>query len=458
MKKTLGMSVVMFLLGSFVVGSTVMFMNEAKDKDSETEQVASGVSRAKFNELKKEVARLNGEMSKVKDEILVLTARTRRPEPKKTTPLPVPEPTKADLNLVNMAKRLAVLENNVDKISKPLSAMTLAELMEKFNESLMAKDGKTCVAVMGAISKLDPPDFAALAQCYADMHDAKWLGLGRFDRRGYGNAKLYTWALTTSSIGISGEAADAFLQEALSGYRRSERDDKKRVVVISQFLANLPAPKPLTEEQKAQQGGGRGGRRGRGGRGGFGGFFGGGSTDVYRAALSSLTRSREPEAIKALNTVFGNSSNPADVRVTALNALARDKDSVKTVVEQGLKDSNDEVRKAAELLAQKSSSPVTGFLITTVTPDSVAAKAGLVPGQVITAINNQPVTDARSLQRQMGGRGGRRGRRGGGETPAPATPAADLTLTIYDNGATRTVTVKNEGRLGINGQGVKASN
>ena len=456
MKKQLGMSMVMFLLGALVVGLTVMFVNESKEGQGEAKQASSsGVSRAKFNELKKEVARLNGELGKVKDEILVLAARTRRPEPKKTTPLPVPEPTKADLNLVNMAKRIAVLESSVTKISKPLSAMTLAELMEKFNESLMAKDGKTCIAVMGAIGKLDPPDHAALVQCYGDMHEANWLGLGRFDRRGYGSAKLYTWALTTSSIGITGEAADKFLQEALSGYRRSERDDKKRVVVISQFLANLPIPKPLTEEQKSQQSrgfGGRGGRRGRGGFGGFGGF--GGSTDVYRAALSSLTRSREPEAIKALTTVFGNTSNPADVRITALNSLARDKDSGKQVVDQGLKDSNDEVRKAAELLAQKTSSPVTGFLITSVTPESVAAKAGITVGTVITAINDQPITDARSIQRIMGRRGRRRGNT---EQPAP-TPATDLTLTLFENGASRTVTVKNEGRLGINGQGVKASN
>lgn len=77
----------------------------------------------------------------------------------------------------------------------------------------------------------------------------------------------------------------------------------------------------------------------------------------------------------------------------------------------------------AESLGLKSDE---GALITEPQPDSPAAGAGLRSGDVITAVNNEPVKDARSLA----------------QTIAAVPPDTEITLAVNRDGKTENVTVK----------------
>lgn len=65
-----------------------------------------------------------------------------------------------------------------------------------------------------------------------------------------------------------------------------------------------------------------------------------------------------------------------------------------------------------------------GALVSEVVPDAPAAKAGLKPGDVITGINGQPVTDASNLRLQV----------------STIPPGTDLNLEVLRDGKTRTIT------------------
>jgi putative serine protease PepD len=67
-----------------------------------------------------------------------------------------------------------------------------------------------------------------------------------------------------------------------------------------------------------------------------------------------------------------------------------------------------------------------GVIVSQVTPGGAAAKAGIVAGDVITAINGQPITSLADLQNVLAG----------------LTPGASATVTILSQtGAKRTVNV-----------------
>jgi Do/DeqQ family serine protease len=67
-----------------------------------------------------------------------------------------------------------------------------------------------------------------------------------------------------------------------------------------------------------------------------------------------------------------------------------------------------------------------GILINSVTPGSPAERAGLARGDIITALNGQPVTDTNSLRNRIAGAG----------------PGADVRLTVVRDGRERQVNVR----------------
>ena len=125
---------------------------------------------------------------------------------------------------------------------------------------------------------------------------------------------------------------------------------------------------------------------------------------------------------------------PADVRIQALRGLADDRtpDSNRAI-ENALYDSDPEVKKAAELAQMQSQATVAGMFVSSVSEDSIAAQAGIPVGAVVTQLNGQAVNDNRQLWMTY------------------RAAEKDSKITYVFNGATRTVTVKAGGNLGLRG-------
>jgi hypothetical protein len=422
MKKTLISTFMAGIMGFVGVFAGILVLGDGQsDSEHDRRPSVNAALRTELTTLRKTVAGMEGQIKKLEEQVqlgAMNRSRLSASVSKSGSQIPAPVPIGQE-GLEALAEKIRDLEEKVKTGS--LVPTTVEEFQKKFDVAFAAKDGQSAIKAMVGISKLK--DFTAFAEVWSQMREAKWLGLDRWERRGYGSAELYHWALTTSMLGLSEEATKEFQSSALWNLRRYEKDNSKVAETLAGYLQNQAAP----VEKKASNN-----RRGRGQQ----------ETDPYRNALNQLAQVRDSSAIETLGTVLRNTQNPRDVRLTALRGLIRQRDpGAKSHVEGALKDGDGRIRGEAEIALKRATPAATGYLVTEVTPKLPAAMAGVAVGQIITAINGQPIKSARDIITII----------------RAASDGQTLTITVHDGSSSRNLSMTKTGRrIGVSGDSVKA--
>jgi len=180
--------------------------------------------------------------------------------------------------------------------------------------------------------------------------------------------------------------------------------------------------------------GGRGGRR-FGGRGGFG-LFGFGGGDNWRLAMGGLSRIVKPEVESFLANVLTDFNYPKDVRLAALDGLIRQEGELALeVVRNATKDTDEEIKLAAERARARMTATVSGYLITNVAKESQGEKLGLHSGAIVTKYGDKPIESRWDLQRF-----------------ARSAKGKTVEITAQQDGREQTFVVKVGDRIGISGE------
>lgn len=352
----------------------------------------------------------------------------------KTTALPsVPmDPS----SLESMANKIRELETRLALSLRSTNELSSDELQEKFAKAVEKEDGKGAMEALVALSKLK--DYGAFTRSFGEMKAANWLGLRGADKRGWGSRGLYHWILTSSTLGVEGEAATELQKAALESLRRSDEDKSKVAGTLAFFISNQPIPEAIKEDPSKTEKEGRRNKRNR--RRGDKGQEKKGPKDLYRIALLQLTRVKDRAAIPPLSQVLVNAKVPTDARMIAMRGLLRQEDGAGVQAVEGvLGDPNETIRRQAEIALQVKAPAVSGFLVTNVSKESAAATAGLTSGQIITAIDGKAVKSAKDLQKAL----------------RKIDNGKSLAITVYSKGASSTVNLTKQGkRSGLSGRAV----
>lgn len=130
----------------------------------------------------------------------------------------------------------------------------------------------------------------------------------------------------------------------------------------------------------------------------FGGFLDTGDKGLASHAIETLGLTKDPAAVPYLMRSALNGGFEPDVRAKALNTLINFGDDVDWNQVSSLENDPDpRVASAARVGLATRNPGATGLLITTVTPDGAADKAGVKVGDIITRYNGVEVRDVNSL-------------------------------------------------------------
>jgi hypothetical protein len=441
MKRAIQSGLIAALFGILGVVLGVVFLAEIRETDDRSATVTIDARlRKRLKAMQSSIEDLQGQVKELKSRSKLAFKPVTRAAPK-TSLLPAVklDPT----SMASMAAKIKELESRLAASLRTVNDMSSEELQAKFATALESDNAKGAMEALKALAKIK--DFPSFTRCYGQMHEASWLGLRGGERRGWGGSELYQWLLTSTTLGVDGEAAKELQTVALLGLRRVEKDKSKVAGTYGFFLSNQAAPEAAESENKSEQDDREARRqqrrrgRDRGGRGGKEKKRG--PQDLYRLALGQLVKIKDAAVISPLSQVLSNQKNPSDVRVIAIKGLIKQGDpSALQSVEGALNDADERVRRTAEVALKVHTPPVSGYLITSVEKDSPAAKAGLASGQIITAVNGKSIKNGKELQ----------------NVSRKTENGKAISLSVYSSGSTLTMSMTKEGRrLGVNGRTVK---
>jgi len=346
-----------------------------------------------------EIARLRSSLSKAEARIELLDERLRtQPTELSAAPVSSPKPSsiaaapalsKKSGESLALQARVTELEELLAKAKRGELELSDEDVKERvdsaqasFDKAFASKNGAAAIKAMGILAKLDERAFPALVALWDRMEKGKWLGLGWRRRNGWASASVFHWALSSSSLGAGDVTGKAFRRQAVWLLPWYEQDRAKRSATFAGFLSSLPDPKEREPGQRR--------RRGRWEA----------PQDLFRGALGQLARVAGPASSEALSRVARRFDLPSDVRATAVRGLARQTDRASmAILETARRDPAPEVRGAAELGLAKRDPAVDGWLITSVTPGSQAAKAGIEVGSIVVSYDGKPVRNDGDLNR-----------------------------------------------------------
>lgn len=435
MKNAIQSGLIAALFGVLGVAASLLFVGETKTESVAPPSVRVDAKlRATLSELQSAVSALQDDVKSLKSGGLEVAPRPAATALPKTSALPNPDFDPSSLE--SMAGKIRELEARLAQSLRSTSELSSEELQAKFAKAMEKEDGKGAMEALVALSKLS--DFGAFTRCYGELRGAQWLGLRGNERRGWGSRALYHWILTSSTLGVDGEAAKELQKSALESLRRSDDDKSKVASTLAFFITNQPIPEEIKESspQDSEKDARRNRRnRRRGQKEGKSA-----PKDLFRLALFQLGRLKDSAAIAPLGQVMNNAKNPIDTRIMAMRGLIRQEDPAGTrAVEGVLNDPNETLRRQAELALAIKAPAVSGYLVTNVAKESAAASAGLSSGQIITAINGTAVKSNKDLQRAL----------------KKVENGKTLAVTVYRNGSSSTVQLKKQGkRAGISGRTV----
>lgn len=311
-----------------------------------------------------------------------------------------------------------------DKITDEEMAAKIKKLRAEFAKAMAEGRGQDALNVLAALAALDERAYPDLVKLWGEMHKAGWPGVGRRARMGmgWGNVDVFHWALTSAGQvkGIEADVLRAFQASSVFSLRFAEQDDAKRAATYNTFLASLPAPAPLTAEQKQLTGFRR---------------FSLYQNDPYRATVAMVSRTNNAQSAQTLSGVISSREVPSDVKVAAVYGLVRQDDpAAEQALADAAADPDPEVKQAAELAQQQQSPPVSGYFVISVEAGSQAATKGIAPGAIIMTYNGQPIRGGRDMW-----------------ILPQSAEAEDVNMTVYSGGQTLTVQVKSKEPLGIMG-------
>jgi hypothetical protein len=350
---------------------------------------------------------------------------------KKTTLLPKasavdsPELAALKAKIAKALQDIKLLKGGELELNEEQIAARIAEIRKALEKALADSDGEGILSALAALAKLGEPAYPELIKIWKELNEAGWPGVGRRARFGMGWADkdLYSWALTSKSLGVDSETTRKFQGSAVMALRFVEPNASKRVKTYSVFLSNQPAPAPLTKEQKSLTGMGR--------------FFSL-MEDPYRGAVMQVSRTKDPESTGVLSGIVSDQDVPSDVKAMALTGLAKqDGAEAEQAIDSALSDPDEDVQKAAEMAKQLSNPPVSGFFIYTV-GDGPLKKQGVAPGDIMLTYNGATIHSMRDLFFLPG-----------------QAETETVEIQIYSGGQTKKLTVKTDEDLAVMGEYVQ---
>jgi hypothetical protein len=442
MNRAIQSGLIAAIFGVSGLGLGVLVLSEAQSSSAPVRTVTLDAKlRIALTNMQAMIKELKAEVTTLKNKAPIVGRRP--PIVKPTSALSAPPPISDNASMAEVVARVKQLEDKLAISLRSVKDMSSEELQAMFAKAVDDEEGPKALEALRALARIK--DYAAFTGCFGQMHEVEWLGLRGSERRGWGSTELYHFILTSSVLGVEGEAAKLLQVMALGGLRKAE-DKAKAASTYAYFLTNLPTPEPRDSEVQVAGGDeGREGRRGRRRREkSKGKDKNRGPKDVedlYRYALGQLARLKDSAVIEPLGQVLTNLKNPTDVRITAMRGLVKQEDPAAFgVIESVLADGDEKVRRQAEMILKVSDSPVTGYMVMKVNKESAAGKAGLVRGQVITAINGKKIKSGKDIDKIV----------------KKTENGKSLSLTIFSNGATQNINVVKQGKkFGVSGRIVK---
>jgi hypothetical protein len=408
------------------------FINDMAGDETDTQTKQSDLRSQELQKIREALAQAKSKIKRLEEGLELAHARgpSRKTSLLPTAALPAGAGQSAKDLVAKLNSKISSLETDLAaerKKTAPLSDEDMAEkvrgIRDKFDDAFASKSGAEALKAMKELSKLDSRAYQTLVELWGQMEKSKWLGLGWRERRGWANADLFHWALKADGGPVSDPklAAD-FRKQAVWLLGWYEEDSAKKAETYSAFLATLPLPGELTEEQKKK-------RRGRRGMQA--------DNDLYRSSLRSLSRIPSSATAQLLASLVNNSQAPSDIRLTAVRGLARQRDeSSHLALKQAANDPDPLIRRTAELGLLRRDPPIRGYLITDVTKGSQAAGLGIEAGSIIVGSNGKTMTSSRDLFQSI------------------YSSKTDVVVSVYKNGAVQTYTFKGGQRLGVDGEDV----
>jgi len=337
-----------------------------------------------------------------------------------------------DARLAALTTEIQVARDKGPQLTPEQVAKTIAELKLRLGEAISTKDREAAINILAELARLGEGAFPDLVTAWAKLKDAGVIGGfgrgrgmgGMRDTMAWGSKDVFNWALSTSSLGVEGGVARKFQAIAVFSLRmfESDRDVRNKTYVSFLYKQN---PVPLTPEQLSATS-----RREQ---------FRIALEDPYRGALMSISRRPTSETLPYLTGVAGNAELPSDVRVTALNGLARDPSpEAQKAVQDAAYDQDPAVKQASAMAQIKSNPPATGYLIESVSADSQASQLGFKAGDIITTYNKVAIQGGRDLMM----------------LPRQVTTET-APMTVYQGGKLSTFDMNPQKPIGINGSFVR---